>query len=85
VALLPLPASGDPAEAIGAAARVEDEGAWVMDGFNAGWCGERERVTFAQAFHLAASRMIRARAARGGKAAVTAVNMPDGAEEAATR
>lgn len=61
VALVPLSASGEPSDTIGAPLRVDDEGVWVMDGFIAGWCGEREPVTFAQAFHRAASRMVRAR------------------------
>jgi signal transduction histidine kinase len=87
VALVPLPASGDPAETLGAPVRVVDEGAWVMDGFIAGWCGERERVSFAQAFHRAATRMVRARsqAAPDGVAALAAVNAPVAAEPAPGR
>lgn len=84
VALVPLPASDDPSDTIGAPLQVLDDGAWVMDGFIAGWCGERERVTFAQAFHRAASKMIRARtdAACADEAAVAAVNTSAAAEPA---
>jgi hypothetical protein len=75
VALVPLDASGEPAETLGNPARVAEEGAWEMNGFIAGWCGERE-TSFAQAFHRAATRMIRARreAASTEEAAGAAVN-----------
>jgi len=61
VGLTPLAdTSADPSGAIGAPLLAVDEGAWIMEGFVAGWCGDRERVSFAQAFHRAASRMERA-------------------------
>ncbi|MDH4036312.1 MAG: PAS domain-containing sensor histidine kinase [Candidatus Krumholzibacteria bacterium] len=83
VALVPLAASGEPSETLGDAVHVVEDGAWEMDGFIAGWCGERE-PSFAQAFHRAATKMIRARhEAAGGEEAVTAaVNAPGTVEPA---
>ncbi len=73
VALLPLSdADGDVASALGMPVSVIDDGAWVMDGFVTGWCGDRERVSFAQAFHRAASRMSRALGGAGRAEAATA-------------
>ncbi len=81
VAIVPLSASGDPADAIGAPVHVEDDGAWVMEEFIAGWCGDRDRVTFAQSFHRAASRMVRARMMTAREsAAADAVEVVPGAE-----
>ena len=60
LALLALPASGDPAELLGEPALDLGEGSWRLNGFIAGWCGERD-VTFAQALHRAAARVNRVR------------------------
>jgi hypothetical protein len=69
---------------LGIPERVVEEGAWEMKGFIAGWCGERE-TSFAQAFHRAATKMIRARcdSALGDEAAGAAVNT-SGADEPAS-
>jgi hypothetical protein len=61
VALVPMPSTGDLADVLGSPERVLDDGSWIMNGFIVGWCGEREQVSFAQALHRAASRMVRAR------------------------
>jgi signal transduction histidine kinase len=84
VALIPLDASGEPSDMLGIPERVVEEGAWEMKGFIAGWCGERE-TSFAQAFHRAATKMIRARcdSALGDEAAGAAVNT-SGADEPAS-
>ncbi|HEX5133577.1 MAG TPA: PAS domain-containing sensor histidine kinase, partial [Candidatus Krumholzibacteria bacterium] len=58
VALLPLPVDGDVASVLGAPREAVEDGSWRMDGFIVGWCGEREQVSFAQALHRAAARMV---------------------------
>ncbi|HEX5133132.1 MAG TPA: hypothetical protein VFX92_11690, partial [Candidatus Krumholzibacteria bacterium] len=49
------------ASVLGAPREAVEDGSWRMDGFIVGWCGEREQVSFAQALHRAAARMVRAR------------------------
>ncbi len=80
VALLPMPASGEPSALLGGPEEEVEEGSWRMRGFTVGWCGERE-LTFAQAFHRAAARAMRARceAARDDRAVMAVLNAPGGA------
>lgn len=81
VALLPLhDADGDPAGAIGSPLATPDEGAWVMEGFVAGWCRDREQVSFAQAFHRAAARMSRALGVAGGTGSAAAMSAAESVE-----
>jgi signal transduction histidine kinase len=61
VALIPLFGASDPAATLGTPRAVLDDGSWVMDEFIVGWCGERDQMSFAQALHRAATRMVRAR------------------------